>query len=82
MDSMTVFTRLKTVFAQALALPTEVEPEALEYDGSGNWDSVGHMRLVAALENEFGVLLETEQILDLSSFAKGLQILKSHGVAD
>ncbi|MDD5585783.1 MAG: acyl carrier protein [Alphaproteobacteria bacterium] len=73
--------RLKKVFVEALELPADLEVETLEYRKCAQWDSVGHMRMIAALEMEFDVLLETDQILDLSSFTKGLEILQAHGVA-
>jgi len=80
--SMTPHERLIKVFTQALEIPEGTSIETLEYRGSRGWDSVGHMRLVAALETEFGLLLETEQILDFSSFQHGLGILKAHGITD
>jgi acyl carrier protein len=79
---MNTHDRLKFVFAKAFELPPDTAVETLEYRRHAGWDSVGHMRMIAALESEFGVLLETEQILDLSSFTRGLEILKSHGVHD
>jgi acyl carrier protein len=39
------------------------------------------MRLIAALETEFDIMLETDDVLDLSSFAKGLDILGKYGVS-
>ena len=39
------------------------------------WDSVGHMALVAALEQEFDIMMETDDIIDLSSYEKGMEIL-------
>ena len=80
--SMNVNARLKNVFVQALETSPDVEIEKLEYRAYPGWDSVGHMRMIAALETEFGVLLETEQILDLNSFNRGLEILKAHGIRD
>ena len=42
------------------------------------WDSVGHMNLVAALEDAFDIMLETDDIIDLSSYEKGIEILKNN----
>ena len=74
--------RLRNVFVRALDIPPGIEIERLEYRRYTGWDSVGHMRMIAALETEFGILLETEQILDLNSFNRGLEILKAHGIHD
>jgi len=79
---MTTHQRLTKVFVQSLELPETTGVEKLTYREHKSWDSVGHMRLVAALETEFSVLLETEQILDFSNFKQGLEILKAHGITD
>ena len=47
-----------------------------------NWDSVGHMNLVAQLETEFGLQFEVDDIMEMSSAAKIVEILRAHGVAD
>ena len=39
------------------------------------WDSVGHMSLVANLEDAFDIMMETDDIIDLSSYEKGKEIL-------
>ena len=48
----------------------------LKYQGVDLWDSVGHMTLVANLEDTFDVMLETDDIVELSSYEKGIEILK------
>ncbi len=52
----------------------------LKYQGIEAWDSVGHMGLVAAIEDTFGIMLEPDDIIDLSSFEKGQEILKKYNV--
>ncbi len=47
-----------------------------------NWDSVGHMNLVAQLEAEFGRQFEVDDIMEMSSAAKIIEILKAKGIAD
>ena len=44
------------------------------------WDSVGHMTLVAALEDAFDIMIDMDDIIDLSSFEKGKEILKKYDV--
>jgi len=45
------------------------------------WDSIAHMHLVAELEAGFDVMLDTDQVIDLSSFAKAKEILGVHGIS-
>lgn len=73
--------KLKTCFREALALPSEAAVEALAYQEHPSWDSVAHMRLVAGIETAFDIMMETDQILAMSSFSKAQEILQNHGVA-
>lgn len=52
----------------------------LEYQGIPEWDSVGHMQLMAALEDAFGIELDVDDIIDFSSFKKGITILAKYKV--
>ncbi len=54
---------------------TEEQLAGLQYQGVASWDSVGHMALIAALEDAFDIMMETDDIIDLSSFEKGKEIL-------
>jgi len=54
---------------------SEDEAKGLEYQAIEAWDSVGHMGLIAALEDAFDIMMDTDDIIDLSSFAKGKEIL-------
>jgi len=66
-------------FVEALEVPVEEAP-TLVYGESKAWDSVGHMTLVAALEDAFDVMMEMDDIIDLSSFEKGKEILRKYDV--
>ena len=52
----------------------------LKYQGVDTWDSVGHMGLIAALEDEFQIMFEADDIVDFSSYAKGKSILKKYDI--
>ncbi len=78
---LSFFEKLKACFREALALPPEAEVESLAYQQHPSWDSVAHMRLVAGIETAFDIMMETDQILAMSSFSKAQEILQSHGVA-
>ena len=61
----------------------DVSPEdvaELKYQSIEAWDSVGHMGLVAAIEDAFNIMMEPDDIIDLSSFEKGKEILKKYGI--
>lgn len=56
------------------------ETAGLKYQGIEAWDSVGHMTLMAALEEAFDIMLDTDDIIDFSSFEKGKEILSKYDV--
>ena len=73
--------RLRTVFRKSLELPGDYSVDNLAYRDIDKWDSLAHMSLVAGIEDEFDVLLDTDDVIDLSSFAKAREILERLGVS-
>lgn len=59
----------------------EAKTEGLEYQAIPVWDSVGHMSLIATLEESFDIMMDTDDIIELSSFEKGKEILAKYDVA-
>ncbi len=54
---------------------TEGQLPGLKYQDIEAWDSVGHMGLVAAIEEAFDIMMDTDDIIDFSSYEKGKEIL-------
>lgn len=71
---------VRRVFANALDLPPNTDIETLEIGKNPNWDSIGHMALVAELEDRFGIMLETDDIVAMSSYTASIEILRRYGV--
>lgn len=76
---MTNSEKYTRAFSEALEVP-EGEVSALRYGESEKWDSVGHMTLIAALEDAFNIMVDMDDIIDLSSFEKGKEILRKYDV--
>jgi len=64
------------VFMEALEVDESQLP-GLEYMAVPAWDSVGHMSLIAMLEDELNIQMETDDIIDFSSYEKGMEILST-----
>ena len=77
---MTNDDKLRAAFSTALSIPLEAVTDTLSYDGITEWDSVAHMALIAELENVFNVMLDTDDVIDLSSFAQSRNILRKYAV--
>ena len=67
------------VFTEIFGI-SEEETQSLQYQGISDWDSVGHMTLISTLEDEFDIMMDTDDIIDLSSFEKGIELLKKYEI--
>jgi len=73
--------RLVKCFVEALGVAPDSVTDGLAYNSIKQWDSVGHMALVAAMETEFNIMLDTDEIIALRSVGAAKQILRKHTVA-
>lgn len=76
---MTNIEKYKQAFINTFQVK-EQELASLNYQGVDGWDSIGHMRMIAELEESFTIMIETDDILDFSSYAKGFKILAKYGI--
>ena len=74
---MTNLEKYDKVFMENLEITVD-KLNGLQYQGTELWDSVGHMTLVAALEDAFDIMMETDDVVDLSSYEKGKEILANN----
>ncbi|MGB2065449.1 acyl carrier protein [Marinomonas gallaica] len=77
---MTNTDRLVATFASSLNIEASQVVDGLEYNTIPQWDSVAHMVLVAALEKEFDVMLDMDDIIEMSSVKIAKDILAKHDV--
>ncbi|MGH3381153.1 MAG: hypothetical protein ACRDP6_41115, partial [Actinoallomurus sp.] len=55
---------LSEAFTAGLDLPADTDVTTLVFGEHRHWDSLGHMSLVLALEQAFGVSLGDEDVLE------------------
>ena len=77
---MSLINKYSEIFQKSLNVTAEKVNKNLKYNEIDEWDSIGHMTLVAALEEEYKISFETDDIIDFSSFEKGIEILKKYKV--
>ena len=65
---------------KALSITEDKLEDSLNYQDIPEWDSVGHMSLVAELEDNFGIMMDTDDIIDFNSYQKGKEILKNYDI--
>jgi acyl carrier protein len=73
-------TKLTALIAKALLIPEDRVSDGLEYNSLPEWDSVAHMALVAELEDSYEIMLDTDDIVEMSSVGKIREILGKYDV--
>ena len=76
---MTNLEKYTQVFLDTFGI-TKDQAKKLKYQDIPEWDSIGHMSLIAGIEDAFDIMMDTDDIIDLSSFGKGMEILKKYDV--
>lgn len=72
--------KLRTIFTESLNIDEAIVTDELSYNSIPEWDSIAHMVLVAEIDDQFDIMLDTEDVIDLSSFAEAKRILAKYGV--
>jgi acyl carrier protein len=72
---------LRQAFVEVLGVPQDIEWSSLKYRGIEEWDSVAHMQLVAEIEDAFNIMIDTQDVIDMSSYEVTKTILAKYGVA-
>jgi acyl carrier protein len=67
--------KVASAFREALNLGESDDITILAYREHRSWTSLGHMTLVAALEEKFDLMLDAEDILAMSSYSKAVEIM-------
>ena len=67
-------------FIESFSIDVNKLNEKLEYNSIESWDSIGHMQMIAELEDSFEIELEMDDIINFSSYNKGMEILAKYGI--
>jgi acyl carrier protein len=70
--------RYRAAFIRTFDLDQESALDELKYQGIKQWDSLGHMALMAALEDEFKIEMDVDDIIDFTSFSDGFVIIEKY----
>jgi acyl carrier protein len=77
---MTNKSKYDQVFTETFSLDAAKLGSGLAYSQVEGWDSIGHMQLVAALEEAFDITMDTDDIIGFSSYDKGFEILGKYQI--
>jgi len=78
---MSVFEKLQEIMATALELPPGAIREDSTMDEIEEWDSLGHVHIMVALEQAFDLYMDVDDFAELDSVPAILRYLESENVA-
>ena len=78
---MTNKQKYEQVFIECFSIDQAALDKDVAYSEIEGWDSVGHMEMIAALEDAFEISMDTDDIIDFSSFKKGFELLAKYGIS-
>ena len=73
--------KYKQCFISSFALDKNAFKNNIEYNSIPEWDSIGHMAMIAELEEVFDISMDIDDIIEFSSYTKGMEILKKYEVS-
>ena len=73
--------KYQQIFVQLFNV-NENQLASLKYQDVPEWDSIGHMELMTALEEAYGIEIDIDDIIDFSSYPKGKDILKKYSIEE
>lgn len=72
--------KLREIFAESLGIELSQVTDELAYNSIPDWDSIAHMALISEIDDVFDTMLDTDDVLDMSTFAKAKEILTKYDV--
>ena len=78
---MSVFVKLQEIMATALELPPGTIKESSSMDQVEEWDSLGHVHIMVALEQAFDLYMDVDDFAELDSVPAILHYLESENVS-
>ena len=72
--------KYKKAFIEGLGVDEKIITDKLKYNDIPEWDSIGHMTLMSGLEETFKISMDTDDVIEFSSYKKGIEILKKYKV--
>lgn len=70
--------RVKKQFVECFGISPDIVVDELEYASIPQWDSVAHMSLIVGLEDEFDIMIEIDDVIDMSTFKKAKEIVSKY----
>jgi len=79
-DEMENKEKYNKVFIECFSVTEDMLNEDFVYQCVPAWDSVGHMGMIAALEDTFDIMMDIDDIVDFASYTVGIEKLKNYDI--
>lgn len=77
---MTNIEKYNAAFVEVFGVAEEVLNEHFSKETIEEWDSVHQLNIISILEESFDLMFEPEEIMELISYRKGIEILRRYGI--
>ena len=71
--------RLRAVVAECLQMPVSRVQGSMSRQETAEWDSLNHLRLITAIESEFGIAFTMDEIASIATLADLRRAIAEHG---
>ncbi|MAT92329.1 MAG: hypothetical protein CME59_06985 [Halioglobus sp.] len=78
---MSLFDKLRDIMSTTLSLPASAIQETSTMDDIEEWDSLGHVNIMVALEQAFDLYMDVEDFAELDSVPAILGYLEAENVS-
>ena len=72
---MTNLEKYNQIFIDCFDISASALDQDLKYQSVEEWDSVGHMSLIAEIEEVFEITIDIDDVIEFSSYDEGKKIL-------
>ena len=77
---MTNLEKLNNIFAEVFSVEVSALNADFDKNSVDSWDSVHQLSLTSAVEDEFDIMLDAEDILGFTSYENAKEILRKNDV--
>ena len=78
---MTNLEKLNNIFAEVFSVDVSVLNADFDKNSVDNWDSVHQLTLTSAVEDEFDIMLDAEDILGFTSYDNAKKIMRKYDIS-
>jgi len=80
MNDIATNDKVVSAFAQVLGIPAAQITDDLRYASIPQWDSIAHMAVISALEEQFAIMIDMDDVIDMNTVGKAREIVRKYGV--